>query len=63
MILLVDNNEVSVTKNEYDILKIIIEHDGKVVSRETIMKEAIGYEQYVYDRTIDTHIKNLRKKL
>jgi DNA-binding response OmpR family regulator len=27
------------------------------------MKEIMGYENYVYDRTIDTHVKNLRKKL
>jgi len=37
----VDNKEVSTTKNEYDILKKIIEEDGKVVSRETIMTEVI----------------------
>ena len=63
IILKVNDNEVSVTKNEYDILKKIIEEDGKVVSRETIMTEVIGYEKYMYDRTIDTHIKNLRKKI
>jgi DNA-binding response OmpR family regulator len=27
------------------------------------MTEVIGYEKYVYDRTLDTHIKNIRKKL
>lgn len=27
------------------------------------MKDIIGYDQYLYDRTIDTHIKNLRKKI
>ncbi len=27
------------------------------------MKDIIGYDQYLYDRTIDTHVKNLRKKL
>lgn len=53
----------AVTKNEYDILKRLIEEDGKVLSREAIMKEVIGYDQYMYDRTIDTHIKNLRKKI
>ncbi len=63
MVLFVDEKEVSVTKNEYDILKRIIQDDGKVVSRETIMTEVIWYEKYIYDRTIDTHIKNLRKKI
>jgi len=54
---------VSVTKNEYDIMEKIFVEDGKLVSRESLMKEVIWYDNYVYDRTIDTHIKNLRKKL
>jgi len=51
------------TKNEYDLLEKIVKEDGKLVTRETLMTEVIGYDNYVYDRTIDTHIKNLRKKL
>jgi len=56
-------NKISLTKNEYDILKKIIEEDWKLVSREILMTEVIWYEKYIYDRTIDTHIKNLRKKI
>ncbi len=63
MIVKVDGNKVWTTKNEYDILKKIIEENWKVVTRETIMTEVIWYEKYIYDRTIDTHIKNLRKKI
>ncbi len=59
----VDGNQVNLTKNEFDILKKVFEQDGKLVLRETLMKEVIWYDQYVYDRTIDTHIKNLRKKI
>lgn len=51
------------TSNEYDILKRLIEEDWKIVSRESIMKDIIGYDNYLYDRTVDTHIKNIRKKL
>jgi len=54
---------ISLTKNEYDLLEKIVQEDGKLVSRETLMREVIGYDNYLYDRTIDTHIKNLRKKL
>lgn len=57
------NNIISLTGNEYDILKKLFEENWKVVSREYIMKEIIWYDNYLYDRTIDTHIKNLRKKL
>ena len=55
--------EVTFTKNEYDILKKIMQEEGKVVLRETLMKDIIGYDQYLFDRTIDTHIKNIRKKV
>ena len=58
-----DNAVISLTKNEYDLLEKIVQEDGKLVSRETLMREVISYDNYLYDRTIDTHIKNLRKKL
>ncbi len=51
------------TKNEYEILLKIVEEDWTVVSRETLMTEVIGYDKYIYDRTLDTHIKNIRKKV
>ncbi|MCH8519115.1 response regulator transcription factor [Candidatus Gracilibacteria bacterium] len=54
---------IAFTKNEYDILVKIANAKGNIVSRESLMKEVIGYDNYVYDRTIDTHIKNIRKKL
>lgn len=56
-------NIISFTKNEFDILKKIVGEDGKVVERDTLMKETIWYDQYMFDRTIDTHIKNIRKKV
>jgi DNA-binding response OmpR family regulator len=59
----IDGSEVFLTKNEYDILTKVVEYDGKLVSRDVLMKEVIGYDNYIYDRTIDTHVKNLRKKL
>lgn len=54
--------EVRLTKTEYEILVHFFEHSDEVVERATLMKEIIGYSKYLSDRTIDTHIKNLRKK-
>jgi len=62
-IVTIDSLEVSLTWNEYDILKKLVEEEGWIVTRETIMTEIIWYDKYLYDRTIDTHIKNLRKKI
>lgn len=58
-----NNENISFTKNEFDILKKLVEEDWKMVDRETLMTEIIWYEHYMFDRTIDTHIKNIRKKL
>lgn len=55
--------EVKLTKTEFAILEYLIKNAGWVIKRESLMKDIIGYENYLYDRTIDTHIKNLRKKL
>lgn len=59
----VDWKNITLTSNEYDILKKLIQEKWWIVTRETIMKEIIWYDKYIYDRTIDTHIKNLRKKI
>ena len=59
----VDSIIISLTWNEFNILKKLIEVKWDIVTRDTIMKEIIWYDKYIYDRTIDTHIKNLRKKI
>jgi two-component system, OmpR family, response regulator len=59
----VDKKEVFLTGNEFDLLKRIVEEDWKLISREVLMSEVMWYDNYIYDRTLDTHIKNLRKKL
>lgn len=59
----IDWKNIAFTGNEYDILEKLFELKWWVLTRENIMKEIIGYDKYLYDRTIDTHIKNLRKKI
>ena len=59
----VDWKVISLTWNEYDILKKLIEANWSIVTRETIMTEIIWYDNYIYDRTIYKHIKNLKKKI
>lgn len=56
-------DEIILTKTEFALLEYFIKNAKWVIKRETLMKEIIGYDNYVYDRTIDTHVKNLRKKL
>lgn len=55
--------EVSFTPNEFDILYALVVNKGKVLSREQLISKIFGMDFDGYDRTIDVHIKNIRKKI
>ena len=59
----VDESEVVLTPNEFGVLMVLLQRPGKVWSRESLLQQVQGYQFNGYDRTIDTHVKNLRKKL
>ncbi len=54
---------IRLTKTEFAILEYFAKNTDNVIKRESLMKDIIGYDNYIYDRTIDTHVKNLRKKI
>lgn len=54
---------IYVTPREVRLLRLLVEHKGRVLTREHILDELWGEDRPVFDRTIDSHIKNLRKKL
>jgi DNA-binding response OmpR family regulator len=54
---------IRTTKTEFQLLAYLMDRRGKIVAREDLMRDIMGYDNYLYDRTIDTHVKNLRKKL
>ncbi|MGB0718049.1 MAG: response regulator transcription factor [Alphaproteobacteria bacterium] len=56
------NNEVTLTVTEFLILKSLVFRPGHVKTRDQLMDAAYGEHIYVDDRTIDSHIKRLRKK-
>ena len=55
--------EIGLTSLEVDVLRYLIGHDGKVVSRDDLLDKIWGYEKYPTTRTIDNHILKLRKKI
>jgi DNA-binding response OmpR family regulator len=57
------DENILLTTLEFDLLKFLINHKGKVVNRNRIMNEVWGTDVFVAPRTIDTHILNLRKKI
>lgn len=59
----VDGELITLTSVEFKLLSYFHQHEGQVFSREQLMNKIYNDERIVTDRTIDTHIKNLRKKI
>ena len=60
---LVGTESVSLTTREFEILKLLLENQGRVVSRERLLDTVWGYDYVGDEKIINTHIKNIRKKL
>lgn len=54
---------IELTGVEYDLLEILLRNAGQIVKREELVKEVLGRELSPFDRSIDMHVSNLRKKL
>jgi DNA-binding response OmpR family regulator len=59
----INNKDVNLTPNEFNILKNLIKYPKKVFTRDELINYALGEDFEGYDRVIDTHIKNLRQKI
>lgn len=58
-----NEGKIDITPKEIELLKMLVEHKGLVLTRTQILDELWGFDHPIVDRTIDTYIKNLRKKL
>lgn len=54
---------LSLTPKEFGLLKLLISHEGEVISRNAILNEVWGYEKFPTTRTVDTFVHNLRRKI
>lgn len=54
--------EVRLTRKEFELLRYLVEHRGEVLTRDRLLDEVWGYEQFPTTRTVDTHILRLRQK-
>jgi two-component system response regulator CpxR len=59
----VDGRELDLTTAEYDLLEVLVQRAGTVVPRDELARLVLGRRLSAYDRAIDMHISNLRKKL
>jgi two-component system alkaline phosphatase synthesis response regulator PhoP len=55
--------KVDLTLKEFDLLKLLLQNKGKVMSRNELLDKIWGYEYYGETRTVDVHIRYLRKKI
>ncbi|HZU43664.1 MAG TPA: response regulator transcription factor [Terriglobales bacterium] len=58
-----DGQPVSLTAQEFKILKFFLQNPDRVISREQLLNEVWGYQNYPSTRTVDNHILRLRQKL
>ena len=59
----VNNNPIELTTKEFEVLRMLMEHAGVVMSRERIASEALGYEFAGETNNVDVHIAHLRAKI
>ena len=59
----VEGKEVTLTVREFDILRLLMENQGRVFTREQLLDQIWGYEYIGDTRTVDVHIKRLREKI
>lgn len=55
--------ELKLTTSEFNVLLVLMQHAGEVVNKEMICQQALGRALTPYDRSVDVHVSNLRKKL
>ena len=58
-----ENSPIQLTKTEFDILLTLMESPEQVFTRDQIIDKVLGYTYEGFERTIDAHIRNIRKKI
>jgi DNA-binding response OmpR family regulator len=58
-----DSQRMVLTRKEYDLLALLVQHAGEIIPREALLLRVWGYSSEIRTRTLDVHIRRLRKKL
>lgn len=59
----VNGQPLKLTRREYQILSALVQRKGQIVSRNQLIDLSAGSQSAIYDRTIDSHVKNIRTKI
>jgi len=60
---MLDGDALDLTYTEFELLKYLVQHPGRVFSREHLLADVWGYDYYGGTRTVDVHVRRLRAKL
>lgn len=58
-----NSSEIILTGTEFSVLEILVRHAGQVISKDDMTEQALNRKLTPYDRSIDVHVSNIRKKL
>jgi DNA-binding response OmpR family regulator len=58
-----DSQPLSLTRKEYDLLALLVSYAGVIIPRSEVLMRVWGYSSEIRTRTLDVHIRHLRKKL
>jgi DNA-binding response OmpR family regulator len=60
---ILDSQRIVLTRKEYDLLALLVQHAGEIIPREALLLRVWGYGSEIRTRTLDVHVRRLRKKL
>jgi two-component system phosphate regulon response regulator PhoB len=60
---ILDTERMILTRKEYDLLALLVQHAGEIIPREALLMQVWGYGSEIRTRTLDVHVRRLRKKL
>jgi DNA-binding response OmpR family regulator len=58
-----DSQRMVLTRKEYDLLALLVQHAGEIIPRDALLMRVWGYSSEIRTRTLDVHVRRLRKKL
>jgi len=58
-----DGRRMLLTRKEYELLALLVQHAGEIIPRDALLMQVWGYGAEIRTRTLDVHIRRLRKKL
>jgi DNA-binding response OmpR family regulator len=60
---ILDGQRMVLTRKEYDLLALLVQHAGEIIPRDALLMRVWGYSAEIRTRTLDVHVRRLRKKL